>query len=129
RADAVLQNSKMLPIIRETADLGVPISVETYDLQVARACFEAGAAILNLTGPERSPDMYRLVHDFDGAVITCYVQGKNVREVGDFDFSADPIGLMYDYFAREIESATRAGLERIFIDPGMGFYYRNLQDS
>ena len=73
--------------------------------------------------------MYRLVRDFDGAVIICYVQGKNVREVSDFDFSADPIALMHDYFAREIDAATSAGLDRIFIDPGRGFYYRNLQDS
>ena len=73
--------------------------------------------------------MYRLVRSFDGAVIICYVQGKNVREVGDFDFGADPIGMMHEYFAREIEIATAAGLEKIFIDPGLGFYYRNLQDS
>ena len=129
RADASLQNSKILPVIRESRALGVPISVETYNLDVAKACFEAGAAVLNLTGAERTPDMYRLVRDFDGAVILCYVQGKNVREVADFDFTADPVSLMHDYFAREIEIATRVGLDRIFIDPGMGFYYRNLQDS
>jgi dihydropteroate synthase len=62
-------------------------------------------------------------------VIICYVQGKNVREVGDFDFSADPVALMHDYFARQIEVAMRSGVEKILIDPGLGFYYRNLQDS
>src|SRR5205085_10597020 len=36
---------------------------------------------------------------------------------------------MYEYFARQIESAGKNGLERILIDPGLGFYYRNLQDS
>jgi dihydropteroate synthase len=70
-----------------------------------------------------------MVADHDAAVIICYVQGKNVREVGDFDFSADPTAMMHDYFARQIEVATRNGVERIFIDPGLGFYYRNLQDS
>jgi dihydropteroate synthase len=57
------------------------------------------------------------------------VQGRNVREVGDFNFSADPVGAMRDYFARLIESAAKAGVDRIVIDPGLGFYYRNLQDS
>jgi dihydropteroate synthase len=52
-----------------------------------------------------------------------------VREVGDFDFGADPVRLMYEHFAREVERATRCGVSRIFIDPGLGFYYRNLQDS
>jgi dihydropteroate synthase len=73
--------------------------------------------------------LFRLVAAHDAAVIICYVQGKNVREVGDFDLSADPIPMMQDYFARQIEIAQRNGVERIFIDPGLGFYYRNLQDS
>jgi len=129
RADAGRQNSVLLPVLAGLRDLGVSLSVETYELEVARRCFEAGASVLNLTGAHRTPEMYRLVRDHDGAVIICYVQGRHVREVGDFDFGADPIGMMHEYFAREIEAATQAGLEKIFIDPGLGFYYRNLQDS
>jgi hypothetical protein len=34
-----------------------------------------------------------------------------------------------EYFSREIDRATGWGVERIFVDPGLGFYYRNLQDS
>jgi dihydropteroate synthase len=70
-----------------------------------------------------------MVADHDAAVIICYVQGRNVREVGDFDFSADPIEKMREHFARQIEVAQRNGVEKIFLDPGLGFYYRNLQDS
>ena len=55
-------------------------------------------------------------------MIICYVQGSNVREVGDFDFSSDPIALMHDYFARQVELATRHGVEKILLDPGLGFY-------
>jgi dihydropteroate synthase len=36
---------------------------------------------------------------------------------------------MYDHFARRIEMALKQGVKKIFIDPGLGFYYRNLQDS
>ena len=70
-----------------------------------------------------------MVAEHDAAAILCYVQGKNVREVGDFDLSADPVTLMHDYFARQIELARRHGVEKLFLDPGLGFYYRNLQDS
>ncbi|MGZ8939735.1 MAG: dihydropteroate synthase, partial [Limisphaerales bacterium] len=49
--------------------------------------------------------------------------------VDDFRLEGDPIEFMYEYFAREVERAEKAGLQKIFIDPGMGFYYRNLQDS
>ena len=129
RVDDAAQNSKLVPVIKELRTAGVLVSVETYQPAVTRACFEAGANILNLTGTDRSDELFRMVADHDAAAIICYVQGKNVREVADFDFSADPVEMMREYFSRQIEIAQRNGVERIFIDPGLGFYYRNLQDS
>jgi dihydropteroate synthase len=96
---------------------------------VTRASLEAGANILNLTGTESTDELFRIVAANEAAVILCYVQGKNVREVGDFDFQKDPVAQMSEYFSRQIEAAQRNGVEKIFIDPGLGFYYRNLQDS
>jgi dihydropteroate synthase len=129
RVDDAGQNSKLLPVIKALRAANILVSVETYQPAVTRACLEAGANILNLTGTDRSDELFRMVAAHDAAVIICYVQGKNVREVGDFDLSADPIPMMQDYFARQIEIAQRNGVGKIFIDPGLGFYYRNLQDS
>ena len=129
RVEDTIQNSKLIPVIKELRAAGILVSVETYSPAVTRACLEAGANILNLTGTDGTDELYRQVAAHDAAVIICYVQGKNVREVGDFDFSADPAEKMRGYFARQIEIAQRRGVEKIFIDPGLGFYYRNLQDS
>jgi dihydropteroate synthase len=129
RVDAEAQTSRLLPVIRGLREAGVLVSVETYDLAVTRACLEAGANVLNLTGTQDTGEVYRLVAAHGAAVIICYVQGTNVREVGEFAFGGDWIQPMHDYFARQIDLATRLGVERILIDPGMGFYYRNLQDS
>jgi len=70
-----------------------------------------------------------MVADHGAAVIICHVQGANVREVADLDLGADPATMLRDHFARQIELATSQGVTRIWIDPGLGFYYRNLQDS
>ena len=129
RVNDVAQNSKLIPVIKELRRAGVLVSVETYQPAVTRTCLEAGANILNLTGTVGTDELYRLVADHDAAVIICYVQGKNVREAGDFDFSADPVEMMREYFARQIEIAQRHGGGKIILDPGLGFYYRNLQDS
>ncbi|MFM8470271.1 MAG: dihydropteroate synthase [Limisphaerales bacterium] len=126
---AAAQNSQLLPVVRELRAAGVLVSVETYHPEVTRACLAAGANVLNLTGTERGEAMYRAVAEHDAAVILCYVQGANVRAVGDFDLRADPVPAMYEFFAREIETATRCGVAKILVDPGLGFYYRNLQDS
>lgn len=129
RVEAGAQAGRLVPVIRELRDAGVLVSAETYEPDAARACLEAGAHVLNLTGSAGSEEMYRMVAAHEAAAIICYVQGANVREVGDYDFKADPVGRLHDYFAREIEKAERCGLRKILIDPGLGFYYRNLQDG
>ncbi len=129
RVDAAGQTSRLLPVIAALRQANVLVSAETYQPAVARACLEAGAKVLNLTGSDHGNEIYRMAADHAAAVIICYVQGPNVREVSDFDFGADPVAGMYEYFARQIETASQQGVERIVIDPGLGFYYRNLQDS
>jgi dihydropteroate synthase len=129
RLDEGSQKRKLLPVVKGLREAGILVSVETYHPQVTRACLEAGANVLNLTGAENTEEMFRMVAAHEAAVILCYVQGRNVREAGDFDLGADPLIRMEDYFARQIEAATRNGVERIFLDPGLGFYYPNLQDG
>ena len=129
RLDDGAQNSKLLPVIRELRAAKILVSVETYSPTVARTCLEAGANVLNLTGMDQDDELFRMAAAQDAALIICYVQGKNVREVGDLDLHGDPIEMMRDYFARQIERAQRNGVEKIILDPGLGFYYRNLQDS
>jgi dihydropteroate synthase len=129
RVSGSAQNSRLLPVIKGLRAADILVSVETYSPAVAHACLEAGANILNLTGSAASGKIFKMAAAHDAAVIICYVAGRNVREVGDFDLSADPIPMMRDYFSRHIEIAQRGGLEKIFLDPGLGFYYRNLQDS
>ncbi len=129
RASGAAQKSKLIPVIQELRAEKILVSVETYSPAVTRASLAAGANILNLTGTAGSKEIFKLVAAHDAAVIICYVAGKNVREVGDFDLCGDPVPMLRDFFARQIEIAQRNGVEKIFLDPGLGFYYRNLQDS
>ncbi len=130
RADESLQTSMLLPVVRELAADGLLVSVETYHPSVCAACLEAGAAVLNMTAAADTTELYRMVADHDAAVIICYIQGgANVREVGDLTVSDDHTATLLEYFQRETDQAAALGVTRIWIDPGMGFYYKNLQDS
>jgi dihydropteroate synthase len=129
RADDSVQKSRLIPVIKKLSAEKILVSVETYSPKVTRASLEAGANILNLTGTAASKEIFKMVAAHDAAVIICFVQGENIREVGDYDLSADSIPMLSEFFSRQIEIAQRNGVERIFIDPGLGFYYRNLQDS
>jgi dihydropteroate synthase len=127
--DPASQTGALLPVVKALAEHKVLVSVETYHAAVAEACLKAGAAVLNLTGTVGTADFYQLAAEYEAAVVICYVQGEHVRAVGDFDFSADHTAVLHDYFERQIELALKCGVKRIWIDPGMGFYYKNLQDS
>ncbi|MFM2295833.1 MAG: hypothetical protein RLZZ350_2246 [Verrucomicrobiota bacterium] len=129
RVNDAAQNSKLIPVIKELRAADILVSVETYSPAVTRASLEAGANVLNLTGTAGSEELFRMVAAHNAAVIICYVAGNNVREVGDLDLNGDPIPVLKDFFARQIELAQHCGVQKIFVDPGLGFYYRNLQDS
>ncbi|NET44352.1 MAG: dihydropteroate synthase [Okeania sp. SIO2B3] len=121
RVDEFKQKSSLLPVIEALTQEGVLTSVETYYPELARICLKAGAKVVNFTGTENSEEMYRAVADFDAAIIICYLQEKNVRDVKDFDYTLanDPIDLVYDYFGKEIEKATKLGVKKIFVDPAV----------
>ncbi len=129
RVDAAGQNGALLPVVRALSSEGILVSVETYHPAVTEACLKAGAAVLNLTGAEEAETLYRMVADHEAGVIICYVQGANVREVDSIHLAEDHTQTLLDYFNRQVDLATAAGVKRIWIDPGMGFYYKNLQDS
>ncbi|NDC00603.1 MAG: dihydropteroate synthase [Verrucomicrobia bacterium] len=129
RVDPDSQSRMLVPVIRALSPEGFLFSAETYQPATARACLEAGAAVLNLTGARASGEIYRMVADHNAGIILCYVQGPHVREAGDFVRSADHAATLRDHFQKEIERALAAGVQAIWIDPGLGFYYRNLRDS
>ena len=129
RVEDVRQQSQILPVLKALNQANVLTSIETYYPTVAAECLRAGANIINLTGSEQNQDIYKAVAEFDASVIICYYQGKNVRDIGNFTFSEDVVDLMYEYFASQIELATKLGVTKIFVDAGLGFYYKNLQDS
>jgi dihydropteroate synthase len=109
--------SRLAPVLRQVADLGVPVSIDTTKAKVAAWALETGAAIVNdVWGLQRDPDLAGVVADHDAPVIIMHNREK-----------ADPaIDIMADiegFFVRSLDIATRAGIGRghIVLDPGIGF--------
>lgn len=130
RVDADTQVSMLTPVISELSNSGVLVSAETYHPDVTEACLRAGAGIVNMTSAADTETFYRLAAEHDAGVIICYLQNAdNVREAVDFELVSDHTARLYEYFARQTELARQCGVTRMWIDPGLGFYYKNLQDS
>jgi dihydropteroate synthase len=128
RVSAQDQANTLVPIVEQLSALDIPVSVETYEPEVAKVGLMAGASVINFTGAEHEREIFELVGAANASVILCYVGGANVREITNVDTGVDPIPQLLDYFGARIETARSCGVTNIIIDPGMGFYYGNLVD-
>lgn len=123
------QIEQLLPVVEPLAERGVLVSVESYHPEVLEACAKAGAKVFNLTGTVAADEVFDLAAQYDCGVILCYVQGDHVRDVSDFAFFEDMVPALTDYFEDLLGRASARGVEKCFVDPGLGFYYKNLDDS
>jgi len=123
------QLDQLLPVVEPLAESGALVSVESYHPEVLERTAEVGAGIFNLTGMREADRVFEIAARHDVAVILCYVEGETVRDVGDFTLEDDMIPRQLEYFRNLLGRAEAKGVTKCFVDPGLGFYYRNLRDS
>ena len=128
RVSADRQISSLVPVVERLAADGVLVSVETYEPAVVSAALAAGARVLNMTGIEHQLQMLELAAKHEATVVLCYSDGDNVRDVTDLDLDVDPIPGLLEHFGARIDLARSYGVDRVVIDPGLGFYYGNLTE-
>ncbi|MBC2931623.1 dihydropteroate synthase [Nocardioides sp. zg-1228] len=121
------QIAGLVPAVKQLAAEAV-VSVETYEPEVVRACLDAGARVLNMTGREHEDRMLALAAEYDAAVIMCFGTTANVRDIDDVPPDSDPMPVLLDHFAPRLAHARSLGVDKVVVDPGMGFYYGNLVD-
>jgi dihydropteroate synthase len=128
RVGADEQIDLLVPVVAALAADGINISVETYLPEVATAALDAGAVMVNFTGHDTQDEMFETVGRHDATLLLCRVTGGNVRDIGDVPLDEDPIPELLDHFGQRVTEARARGVDRIVLDPAMGFYYANLTD-
>lgn len=122
RVSAEDQVRTLVPVVEGLAAAGVLVSVESYEPAVVRACLQAGAGLLNLTGSAQDAAMFDLAAEHDAALVLCHVMGANPRELVDEEVARDPYPAMLEGFSRRVADARARGVAAgICLDPGVGF--------
>jgi dihydropteroate synthase len=115
---------RTVPVIEAIAGkIKVPISIDTYKSEVAKAALDAGASIVNdISGLRIDPGMPEVVSEYKVPVVIMHIRGKPK------DMQQDPvyealIPEIMDYFRMGMKIATQTGTseDKIIIDPGIGF--------
>jgi dihydropteroate synthase len=118
------ERRRVLPVIEQIArELVIPISVDTSKASVAQAAVDAGAEIINdITGLEGDPNMVSLAVKSGTGVCVMHIQGtpQTMQDNPTYD---DVVAEVRDYLQQRRDALTAAGIavERICLDPGIGF--------
>jgi dihydropteroate synthase len=117
------EQSRVIPVIESLAkQVEIPISVDSYKPEVARAALDAGAGIINDITGLADERMRSLAAEKKAPTIIMHMKGtpKIMQENPEY---ADVISEIMAFFRERIALAVEAGLpeEYLIIDPGIGF--------
>lgn len=117
---------RTVPIIRAIKkNFDIPVSIDTYKSEVAKACADAGVDLINdIWGFQYDEKIAKVTAEYKLAC--CLMHNRKMAEYSDFcvDVSKD--------LERSIAIAVEAGVDKdkIILDPGVGFaksYEENLK--
>ena len=118
----------LVPAIEGLAEAGVPISADTFSVEVAREALKAGAVAVNdISGG--SEEMFELVAETGCGYVLMHIEGpprvdRLAPEYGDV------VARLVEWFGGRVERARGLGVaeEQIAIDPGLDFDLSTEQD-
>ena len=124
RVDPAEEQNRVLPVIRELADAGVAVSVDTIHAATAAAAIEAGAVIVNdVSGGLADPAMAGVLADAGVVYICQHWRGDPRTMDGLTDYGGDVLAGVEAELRARLDHLADAGLadEQVVIDPGLGF--------
>jgi len=117
------QIERVAPVIKALRKkIDVPISIDTYKLEVAKAALGAGAGMINDITALSDERMAELAAKHDVPVVLMHIQGTPATMQIEPRYE-DVVGEVLQFLLERAGRAEDAGIDKkkIFIDPGIGF--------
>ena len=117
------EKQRVIPVIKEIRNNfpNIPISIDTYKANVAKEAIKSGADIINdISGLQFDKQMKDVAKAFDVPVIVTHIKGTP-KDMQKNPYYADVMKELLEYFEERINLLTDFGIEKIIIDPGIGF--------
>jgi dihydropteroate synthase len=123
RLSAREEISRVAPLVAELVRrYDLPVAVDTYKADVARAAIEAGAVLVNDISGMTDPAMPAVIAETRAGIVMMHLHGRPKQHYTDIEVPS-----MMDWVAAilrgRIDDAVAAGVprERLMVDPGLNF--------
>jgi len=117
------QIERVVPVIKALCKkIDVPISIDTYKLEVAKAALESGAGMINDITALSDERMAELAVEHDVPVVLMHMQGTPATMQIEPKYD-DVVAEVLEFLVGRAKRAEQVGISKdmIFIDPGIGF--------
>jgi dihydropteroate synthase len=119
--------ARVLPVIRALRGrLPVPLSIDTYKAEVARAAVAEGAAMINdVSGLRYDPSLAQVAAESGAALVLMHTRGRSKDMYAEAEYR-DVLADVIAELGKSLDAAAAAGVDRrqIIVDPGLGFAKR-----
>ncbi len=106
--------------LRAIAELGVKISVDTWQVETAKLAFDAGASVLNAADALQNSEMLEFAAERECDVVLPFMLGPDPRHLKHVE--GDPVEVMVSWFDERLTQMDAYGIrKRCYLDPGTGF--------
>jgi dihydropteroate synthase len=124
RVDPNVERARVVPVVKELAEQGILVSIDTMHAVVAQAALEAGAALVNdVSGGRADPAMAPLLADAGVPWILMHWRSVDPDRPHDVPDYRDVVAEVRADLLAAAEAAVAAGVDPslLIIDPGLGF--------
>ena len=114
---------RVLPVVQEILNNRPEaiLSVDTTKSKVAFEALSAGAVMINdISALRFDPEMVNVIKQFNSAVALMHMKGKP-KNMQENPYYENVIEEVYKFLAERSSFAAENGINKIFIDPGIGF--------
>jgi len=115
--------NRTIPVIKQIKSLrkDILISIDTTKSEVAKQALDNGASVINdISGLTFDEKMIEAAKDYNAAVIIMHIKGnpKTMQQNPCYD---DVVKEVYSFLSAQSKRAFQNGVDKIIIDPGIGF--------
>lgn len=116
------ERARVLPVLRQLRDCGVPLSIDTRRASVAAAALDEGVTLVNDVSAGADPAMFPLLARSSCEVVLMHLRGEPATMMAHAVYENVEVEVWKELELRR-EFAIAAGIapSRILMDPGIGF--------